>query len=527
MALLQKVLARFAGTPPSRSSAAPDAGGTAQSSSAQDMAGAERLIAEGNQLEDAGRLPEALARYREAARIAPQLAKAHLNLGIGLAAAGDPAAAVAAYRTGLSLDTAHPFLHYNLANALYLQGDFAGARGHAQQAIAAKPDLVQAHVLLANALEELGHDVEALAAIEHAIALDPAYAGAHVNRVRLLENLLRVDDSIAAAQEALRAFPEEADLHWGLAVSHLLRGDFAAGWREHEWRPAARTRNPFHPAGARWDGKEDLQGRSILLYAEYGFGDTLQFLRFVPQVAQRAARVVLAVQGAVAGLVRAAAPAHCLVVSEGEPLPATDLHFPLLSLPFALDIGEPRLASGTPYLQADAARVAHWRHRLEEHGRSRNVGIVWSGNPLHGNDRNRSMSLGVMAGLAASSGPGCRFVSLQPQVRDGDRDAMAQWPDLLPWGFELRDFADTAALVQALDLVITVDTSVAHLAGALGRPLWVLVPYVPDWRWQLQREDSPWYPTARVWRQSARRDWAEVVARVGDALRNGDRSAGA
>jgi len=197
-------------------------------------------------------------------------------------------------------------------------------------------------------------------------------------------------------------------------------------------------------------------------------------------------------------------------------VPATDFQIPLLSLPWALGIGEGQLAPAMPYLRADAQRAVGWRRRLEEDGRGLKVGLVWSGNAAHRNDRSRSMPLATLARLAAV--PGCKFVSLQPEVRAGDRAALEQWRALRAYGAELRDFGDTAALLTAVDLVITVDTSVAHLAGALGRPVWVLLPHVPDWRWLLHREDSPWYPSARLWRQHRPHDWTDVVDRVGAAL---------
>lgn len=514
MALFRKALARLAGSG-SVEAAAPQ---RELSPVQTDSERAAQLIARGNQLEDAGQVPAALALYEQAASIAPGLAGAHLNLGIGLAAMGDLTRAVAAYRAGIALEPQHPFLHYNLGRALYLQRDFAGAREHLLRAVEAKPDFAQAQVLLSNALDELGLHEPALHAIERALALDPQLAGAHVNRVRQLLALLRTRAAIAAAQEGLRLHPDDGELHWTLAIAHLLGGDFAAGWREHEWRSQASARKPLPDFGRpRWDGSQDLGGRTLLMFAEQGFGDGIQFLRFLAPVAERAGKIVLRLPGALCALARAAAPRNCVVIDDREPLPDTDYQCPLLSLPLALGILERDLPGAVPYLRADPQRVRDWRRRLNEHGASFTVGLVWSGNPEHANDGNRSIPLSAFAGLADA---GCRFVSLQPQVRDSDRDAFQQFGDrLLPYGAQLSDFADSAALVAALDLVISVDTSVAHLAGALGRPVWILLPYLPDWRWMLDRTDSPWYPSARLYRQGEERSWAAVLARVRGDLR--------
>jgi hypothetical protein len=239
-------------------------------------------------------------------------------------------------------------------------------------------------------------------------------------------------------------------------------------------------------------------------------GDSIQFLRYVPLVACRAASVVLQVQPSLVSLVQGLAP-DCRVVPTGDPLPPTDLQCPLLSLPHAFGTTLSTIPADVPYLFADSVLVRAWQERLADAGEGPRVGITWSGNPSHANDRNRSIPLGSFRDIAAA---GCRFVAMQPQVRTSDRAELATWKDVFDAGPLLQSFADTAALLQALDLVIAVDTSVAHIAGALGRPVWILLPFSPDWRWMLDRQDSPWYPSARLYRQGADRDWGPVLARV-------------
>jgi hypothetical protein len=333
------------------------------------------------------------------------------------------------------------------------------------------------------------------------------------NKLQALLNLLRVREAGELARHAAALYPDDADLRWNLAVAQLLLGDFDAGFAAHEarWQAAGFGSRPVAAIEARprWSGRESLRGGTILLFAEQGLGDSIQFLRYVPLVAAQAREVWLQVPPALASLAAGMAP-NCRLLAAGEPWPEFDWQCPLLSLPHAFRTRLADVPASIPYLHANDLQVQQWQARLPADGRRR-VGIVWSGNPGHGNDRNRSIALGLFRQLAAEP---CLFVSLQPQVRESDRAALAAWPGLLDLGPQLNDFADTAALLATLDLVITVDTSVAHLAGALGRPVWVLLPYCPDWRWLLERTDSPWYPTARLYRQPARGDWAPVLAAV-------------
>jgi len=295
----------------------------------------------------------------------------------------------------------------------------------------------------------------------------------------------------------------------------MLTGDFDRGWQKIEWGwIAARQRNVKRSfAQPQLFGSHELKGKTVLLHAEQGFGDMIQFCRYVPLVAERGARVILEVYEPLRELM-GSLPGVAQIVTTGEPLPDYDLHCPLLSLPLALGAGSATIQSQTPYMRASPQTVTDWNDRLGPRHRPR-IGLAWSGRPSHDNDHNRSMRLSTLLSPLACFD--ATFVSLLKDVR-GDDAPVLQDSDVLDFGKELKTFADTAALIANLDLIITVDTSVAHLAGALAKPVWILLPFTPDWRWLLDRDDSPWYPTARLFRQDETREWDGVMARVRAAL---------
>jgi hypothetical protein len=289
-------------------------------------------------------------------------------------------------------------------------------------------------------------------------------------------------------------------------------GDYQRGLEKFEWRwQAEQSRQKRNFAQPLWRGSDDIAGKTILLHAEQGFGDTIQFGRYAPLVAARGARVILAVQKPLSRLMSGLAGAADVVTSD-EPLPAFDVHCPLLSLPLAFGTRLETIPSATPYLRAPAQSLTHWQERLGPLRLPR-IGLAWSGGPTL---RHRSMQLKDLLPLLDVD---ARFVSLQKDVPAEDATVLKDHSKLLHFGDELTDFSETAALISQLDLVISVDTAVAHLAGALARPVWVLLPFVPDWRWQLNGDDSPWYPTARLFRQDASRAWDKVIARVHAMLR--------
>jgi Flp pilus assembly protein TadD len=462
------------------------------------------------------RKADAEASYRKALRLDPGLADAHGNLGIVLMAFGRPREAAACYREALRLRPQNWDALNNLGVLLTESGQLTEAQACLAEAVRLRPDEPSGRRNLGAVLTRLGRAGEAETILRETVRMAPTDADAHFNLGAALHDLRRMDEAVASYREALRLRPNHAEVHGNLAYALLLRGEFEEGWREHEWR--WRTR---HMVGGerdfpqpRWKG-EPLEGRTVLLHAEQGLGDTLQFCRYA-SLAGREAPVVLEVQPSLKRLMGSLAGV-AEVIARGEPPPVFDAHAPLLSLPFVLGTTLETVPADIPYLAADPAEAERWRQRLAGLGGLK-VGLVWAGEPKTGYpelaavDRRRSMALSALAPLFEV--PGVSFVSLQK----GAAGAQAADAPLSDFTAELEDFAATAALVDGLDLVITVDTSVAHLAGAMGRQVWLLNRFDTCWRWLETGEDSPWYPTLRQFRQSTPHDWAGVVGRVRAAL---------
>ncbi len=461
------------------------------------------------------RSQEALAAYEQALALKPGYAEAWLNRGNALESLALTDEALAAYEHAIAIRPELAQAHFNRGNVLHKLGRGPDALTCYTHAISAHPGYVEAWNNRGNILRELKRPDEALADYERVLALKPDYVDAWLNRGIVLNALGLRDDALASFEHVLALRPDHPEAHYCIALHRLMHGDFTRGWAEYEWRWKASDAEaaPVFPQPP-WLGHEDLADRTILLHAEQGYGDTLQFCRYVHLVADRGARVVLQVQPPLASLLtRLSGPAQ--VIAQDDPLPPFDLHCPLMSLPLALGTELSSIPAEIPYLSVDQAKTSAWRARLGETNTPR-VGLAWSGRPTHRNDMNRSILLAELAPLFAS---GAGFTSLQKEVRNEDQESLASTPALRHYGKHLHDFADTAALIACLDLVITVDTSVAHLAGALGKPVWILLPSDPDWRWMLGREDSPWYPTARLFRQTRAHDWNDPISNVAVALR--------
>jgi len=467
-----------------------------------------------------GRDEEAADSYRGLVAVVPGDANAHTDLGEMLLALERREEAVACFDRALAIDPSDARALNDLGVALERMGRLEEAVESYRRALAVAPQHAGACNNLGNALKALDRFEEAVDSYRQAVAIMPDSAEFALNLGSALEGLNHHRESIAWYRRAQALDPEFAEAHWNEALSALCLGDFETGWTKYEYRwrrrAAAKRRTFGRP---QWLGESDcnLDGRTILLHAEQGFGDTIQFLRFVTAVVARGGRVVLEVQPSLVALVGASLDLlvqggqdRVTVVGRGDPLPPLDLVCSLLSLPLALGTRVSTLPDAVPYLEPPPDRVVAWQARLS--GGRRRVGVAWSGQPAHANDRHRSMSLAALAPLLLRAD--IDFYVLQNQLRDGDRETIEKIPGLTYLGDELNDFADTAALTAAMDLVISVDTSIAHLAGALARPVWVLLPFSPDWRWMLDRDDSPWYPTACLHRQPAIGDWDSVIARV-------------
>jgi hypothetical protein len=404
------------------------------------------------------------------------------------------------------------FYAWHLLSVIALhRGQHEAAADLATRALALDPRHVDVLCNRGAALRSLGRYEEALADYDAALAIAPTHGAAHNNRGVALAALNLHDDARAAYDQALAINPRDDRARFNRALAELVRGDLAAGFADFEsrWTGSDTQAGPRPMQAPQWTGREPLAGKTILLHAEQGLGDSIQFARFVPQVAERGATVILEAHGGLGPLLQPLKGVTRVIV-RGEALPPHDFHCPLMSLALAFGTTLDTIPDAVPYLDAPQEHLERWRSRLGERTRPR-VGLAWSGSTTLKNDRNRSIALGHLAPLRELP---FDFYSLQKEVRPGDMAALASGPPIASFGDELADFRDTAALVQAMDLVISVDTAVAHLAGALAKPVWVLLPWSPDWRWLLGRSDSPWYPTARLWRQARAGDWPGVIQRV-------------
>lgn len=463
-----------------------------------------------------GRLDEALATLQRAAALDPDDPKVHANLGSILTRLDRPEEAVACYRRALALAPDYAEAHYNLGATLVALDRQEEALACYDTVLALAPNHGRALINRGSVLSALNRHDEAIACYDKVLADDPQYVEAETNRGSALQWLNRVDEAIARYDTALAVRPEDAVAHWNKGLAALYRGDFETGWREYEWRwkkpDFGGNRRPYPQP--QWRGESEVAGKTVLVFSEQGLGDVIQFCRYAPLLAARGATVLLEVQPALKPLLRSL-QGVAGVFARGEPLPAFDLQCPVMSLPLAFRTDAASIPADVPYLAPSAEKTALWKSRLGPRTRPR-VGIAWSGNPTQKNDRNRSMPLARLLPLASDGR--FEFHVLQKDIREADRATLTAMPDLRVHGEGLVDFDDTAALTAEMDLTISVCTSILHLAGAMARPAWGMLTFSPDWRWLMERADSPWYPTVCLFRQTTVGDWDGVVARVRAAL---------
>jgi tetratricopeptide (TPR) repeat protein len=434
----------------------------------------DALLNRGNALLTLGRPQEALASFGAVLARNPRQADAWLGRGGALAALGRAAPALADFDAALALG--HPGTSYN--------------RG--------------------NALAELGRYAEAVAAFDRALGVASNHAQACNNRGNALTALKRHQEAVESFDKAIALQKDYADAHLNRALALLVLGDWQHGFQEYEWRwqrsGMTDTRRGY--GKPLWLGEYPLARKTILLHAEQGLGDTIQFARYASLLARAGATVVLEVQTELKTLLtglEGVASCH----ARGEKLPAYDLHCPLGSLPLAFKTEPATVPADIPYLRAGEAHLAKWRTHIEALPGKR-IALAWAGNASHANDHNRSIDLKLLEPLLALDG--ASYLSVQRDLRGGDADILTSHTNVTHLGGELSDMAGTAAIATLADLTISVDTSVAHVAGSLGRPLWVMLPFAPDWRWTLNGETSPWYPQARLFRQATLGDWPSAVA---------------
>ena len=498
------------------------------------------LTALGVELSDQGHLLEAEELFVGLRELAPDDVQVNSRLGVLLATRGAYAQAIPVLQDAVAANARDAVILNVLSVCAFETADYATALAHADTAIARRRAFPEAynsrgnaltrlgrdaealeafrkalafdeadavgHLNIANALRNLHRPAEALASLDRALALDPSLAPAHANRGDVLQDLDRHAEAIAGYDQAAALDPQSVNAHWNRALCHLLMGDYAAGWREYEWRwrrPAEVCR-PRGFATPLWLGQEPLAGRSILLHGEQGLGDCLQFARYVTRVVALGAIVTVEIYPTLVDLFRTIEGAD--VLPHGAALPVTDFQCPLMSLPLALGETAPPADTG-PYLRAPEGHRAAWADRALAGG-ARRIGVVCNGsatNPL------RSLPFALLSRFLP---PGPGYHLLQKDIAPGDLEALEARPDVTVWRDDLASFGDTAALAERMDLMLSIDTSVVHVAAALGRPTWVLLPYDADWRWGLRTETSPWYPAAKLYRQATRGDWTGVLERL-------------
>jgi tetratricopeptide (TPR) repeat protein len=507
----------------------------------------EYLLSLGTTLRYQGRLEEALKSFDKAVQLKPEDAELWKNIGDVLVELERPADALLSFQQVLKLNPRHFDAAYKCGTILHKlerleealscfslcdilqpnhvptlsmraiclssQERFEEALTDTRRVQALDPMNAGICDNIGLLLRSLGRQEEALEWFEKAIELNPDFIQAIYNKAISLAQLHRFDEAFAIYAHLRRTGANTAAGDWNLSLLQMLTGDFEAGWagREARWNTPALTFAYPKFSQPMWLGEESIEGKTILIHVDEGLGDSIQFARYVPMVAARGARVILVVERPLYPLLsRLSGISQCMAFASG-PLPAFDMHCPIGSLPRAFRTTLDTIPSEISYLPPPAeAQMRAWEDRLGPHDRLR-VGLVWSGNPAHKNDHNRSLPLQALSRILDLD---ASFVSLQKDPKVADKSVLRERTDLIDLTEHLTDFGETAALVSCLDLVITVDTSVAHLSAALGRPTWILLPYVPDYRWLLDRDDSPWYPTVRLFRQTATRDYAPVLDRV-------------
>lgn len=463
-----------------------------------------------------GQLDEALRLYEQVIALQPKHFDALHLAGVITFQQGQAKRAIELMDRALKVDR-HNAKAFNNRGAAYAElDDYEQAILNYTKSISLEPDHPNAYNNRGNALIKLGRHAEALQDFDKALLLNPAYFEAYNNKANALNELRRYEEARAHQEKALALNPESADTHWNLGATCLRLQAFEAGWRHSEWR----THHPHilgwresDYVGTRWTGQQDIQGKTILLISEQGLGDTIQFSRYAKVVRELGANVILEIQPALMPLLGQLDGIK--VLSRGTSLPPYDYYCPLMSVPCVLKTDIHNIPAPCDLSPVRPDQSARWSALLPNDSRPK-IGIVWSGNAGHLDDYKRSMSLQTFSHLLS---PGLDWISLLKDVRDSDKAQLTELvrtKRLTDYSMHQHDFSDAVAMCKSLDLVITVDTSLAHLAGTLGIPVWVLLAHNADWRWFIDRTDSPWYASMRLYRQSNPGDWSNLLQHVKD-----------
>ncbi len=449
-------------------------------------------------------------------RLYPNNANAYYILGKIYQEKGQIEESIHCYKKVIKYDPLFALAYFNLGETLQDEGRLDEAVTFYRRVLELNPNCADACNNIGIILNEKGQYDEAIKCYQKALQLNPNFESPYNNLAIVFKNKGNLDEAIKHYQKALQLNPTHAVIHYGLSMTFLLNGNFQEGLKEYEWRWKTKDfiqycRNFPKPL---WNGSE-IKGLTILLQYEQGLGDTIQFIRYAPLIAQKGAKVIVDCQRELVSLIKNAEGIQ-RVIMQGEELPEFDVYCPLLSLPLIFNATLETIPSKVPYIMVESLLAQKWKDKIQYDNSCIKIGLVWAGKPEHKNDRNRSCPLDVFSPLSELRD--VSFYSLQKGEAAKQAENPPRGMKLIDYTEEISDFSDTAALIENLDLVLSVDTSVVHLAGALGKPVWTLLPFAPDWRWMLNRDDSPWYPTIRLFRQPIPGDWNSVIEKVSEEI---------
>jgi tetratricopeptide (TPR) repeat protein len=464
------------------------------------------------------RYEETITHYEQAIVLKPDYAEAHNNLANSLQELDRQQEAITHYEQAIVLKPDYAEAHYNLGNTLQKLDRQQEAIIHYEQAIVLKPDYAEAHYNLGNTLQKLDRQQEAIIHYEQAIVLKPDYAEAHNNLGYTLQEIDQLIEAVKHYEQAIVLKPDYAEAHYNLGFAYLLNGSFEKGWLNYEWRykTAENKRHIRNFNQPQWDGSP-LNHQTIFLHAEQGLGDTIQFIRYLPMVANSGGNIIVECDQ---GIIHLFSEYKNIAdfIGKGEPIPDFDVHSPLLSLPKIFNTTYDTIPSTVNYIHANETLINSWNKKLSSTKKYK-VGFFWQGNKKYFRDKSRSIPLIKFKDLLSISG--VEFISLQKGegqeqiIESGFSHLVSDYTSQMD---NVEKFADTVAIINGLDLIIGTDTSIIHLAGAMGKPVWLLLPFYPDWRWMLNKENSPWYPTMRLFRQQEIGDWGTVINQLKDEL---------
>ena len=475
-----------------------------------------KMLQEAVALHQSGQLDAAETQYRKLLNFLPSNTALLTNLGTIALQKGNLEDGVRIIGKSLQINPNQPYALNNRGNALKDLKRLDEALASYDRALVLKPDYAEAYLNRGVTLQDLKRLEEALASYDRVLVLKPDYAETYSNRGNALKDLKRLDEALASYDHAIVLKSEYADAYWNKSLLKILTGDYLEGWQLYEWGWKNFARTPLRTfTEPLWLGTEALVNKTLLIYPEQGLGDYIQCIRYAVLVEQLGATVILEVPLALMSLVSTLKGQFTLVES-GKPLPDFDYHCPVMSLPLAFKTTVETIPAQLPYLYTNDDKKQHWQEKLGNKTVTR-IGLVWSGSTGHKNDHNRSLLLLQLASLLELP---VEFHSLQKEVRAVDIKTLIDLPHIHQHQGDLLDFSDTAALIDAMDIIISVDTSVAHLAGAMGKKVFILLPYAPDYRWMLDRTDSPWYSSATLFRQPALDDWESVIVEIKQLLIN-------